>query len=131
MAILSADGPTAGMQDYDTSALPSHLIFFTALFRENPAQILVYISERLPYPLAKVLVTCLERDTFFKRPFPVTTCSASFRPPLPPSLSLSLWRSVSLPIPLSLHFPDPPPTAAHLFLLILPATHSYALAFAS
>lgn len=34
MAILSADGPTAGMQDYDTSALPSHLIFYRIIPRE-------------------------------------------------------------------------------------------------
>lgn len=89
-----------------------HTWFFTALFRENPAQILAYISERLPYPLAKVLVTCLERDTFFKRPFPVTTCSASFRPPFPhhslfPCGGLSLSPSPShctfLTLPLQLH----------------------------
>lgn len=34
MAILSADGPTAGMQDYDTSALPPHLIFYRIIPRE-------------------------------------------------------------------------------------------------
>lgn len=108
-----ANGRDAGLWHFCITPTPDFLPHYSARTRHR-------FKWKFPRAcrvlLAKVLVTCLEWDTFFKRPFPVTTHSASFCPPpllLPPhhslfpcgglSLSPSPSHCTFLTLPLQLH----------------------------
>lgn len=99
-----ANGRDAGLWHFCITPTPDFLPHYSARTRHR-------FKWKFPKAcrilLAKVLVTCLEGDTFFKRPFPVTTYSAS-PPPSPITLSFPVEVCLSPHPPLiALSSPSP------------------------
>lgn len=100
-----ANGRDAGLWHFCITPTPDFLPHYSARTRHRFKW---KFSRACRIMLAKVLVTCLERDTFFKRPFPVTTYSASFCPPSPITLSFPVEVCLSPHPPLiALSWPSP------------------------